>query len=76
MISKEVMKKIIDYELVSVACHTNESLALKIKKRIPEGWQPFGNLTSTNDGEMIYLYQPIVKYEERNYIEKKENVDN
>jgi hypothetical protein len=50
----------------------------KVMEKIKEGWQPFGNLqqaTSNPSGGGIELVQPMVKYEEKEVVERPDDFE-
>jgi hypothetical protein len=52
--------KIIDYIILSE--NSGQALANAVNIKINQGWQPYGNITSTNQGESIWIIQAMVKY--------------
>jgi hypothetical protein len=64
-INDNIMKKIVDYDLVSSIYRPN--IVKDVSEKIKDGWQPFGNLILGIDdhGNKTYT-QPMVKYEENN----------
>lgn len=53
-------KEIIDYVIVRNVC--TGDLTAAVRKRIAEGWQPFGELKVAQPS--LYLFQVMVKYRE------------
>lgn len=51
-------KVIVDYYVVSTG--TAKSLAMAVKEKIDDGWQPYGELIVTPG--ITFYTQPVVKY--------------